>query len=70
MRNAQEVGMHFNPTKCQFRQTEVKFFGMMLTKLSVVPNDAKIEALSKLPEPRTENLFQKFLWHSELSIKV
>ena len=28
MRKAQEVGMHFNPSKCQFRKTEVEFFGM------------------------------------------
>ena len=33
MRKAQEVGMHFNPTKCQFRKTEVEFLGMMLDRV-------------------------------------
>ena len=61
MNKAQEVGMCFNPSKCQFRKTEVKFFGMMLTRQGVVPDPAKIEALRKLPEPRMENLLQSFL---------
>ena len=55
MKKVQEVGMRFNPTKCQFRQTQVKFFCMMLTRQGVVPDPAKIEALRKLPEPRMEN---------------
>ena len=50
-----------NPTKCQFRQTEVNFFGMMLTRQGVVPDLAKIEVLKKLSEPKTENLLQSFL---------
>ena len=33
----------------------------MLTRKGVVPDPAKIEALSKLPEPKTENLLQSFL---------
>ena len=61
MRKAQEVGMHFNPIKCQFRKTEVKFFSIMPNRQGVVPDPVKIEALRKLPEPRTENLLQSFL---------
>ena len=37
MKKTQELGMHFNPTKCQFRKTEVKFFGMMLNRQGVGP---------------------------------
>ena len=33
----------------------------MLTRQGVVPDPTKIEALSKLPEPKTENLLQSFL---------
>ena len=32
MEKAKQVGMRFNPTKCQFRGTEVRFFGLMLTR--------------------------------------
>ena len=58
---AKEVGMRFNPTKCQFKRTEVKFFGMVLNRQGIVPEPAKIEALLKLPEPKTEALLQSFL---------
>ena len=53
MDKARIVGMRFNPTKCK---TEVKFFGLMLTRQGVVPDPAKNEALKNLPEPKNENL--------------
>ena len=61
MVQAKEVGMRFNPTKCQFKKTEVKFFGMVLNREGIVPDPAKIKALVKLPEPKTEPLLQSFL---------
>ena len=61
MNKAKQVGMRFNPAKCQFKHEEVKFFGMLLNRQGVVPNPAKIEALLKLPEPKTEALLQSFL---------
>ena len=61
MNKAREVSMRFNPTKCQFKKTEVKFFGMVLNRQGVVPDPAKIETLLKLPEPKTEPLLQSFL---------
>ena len=60
MKKAKEVGMHFNPTKCQFKETEVKFFGMLLNREGIVADPAKIDALRKLPKPRTEALLQSF----------
>ena len=61
MQKAREVGVRFNHTKCQFCQTQVKFFRLMLTRQGVVPDPAKIKALRKLPEPNTENLIESFL---------
>ena len=61
MNKAKQVGMRFNPAKCQFKHEEVKFFGMVLNRQGVVPDPAKIEALLKLPEPKTEALLQSFL---------
>ena len=60
MNKAKEVGMRFNPAKCQFKCEEVKFFGMVLNRQGI-PNPAKIEALVKLPKPKTEALLQSFL---------
>ena len=61
MQMARKVGMIFNPTKCQFCQTQVKFFRLMLTREGVVQDPAKVEALRKLHETITENLLQSFL---------
>ena len=61
MDKAKQVGMRFNPAKCQFKCEEVKFFGMVLNRQGVIPDPAKIEALLKLPEPKTEALLQSFL---------
>ena len=56
MRKAKEVGMCFNLNKCQFKKTEVKFFGMLLNRQGVVPTPAKIDALRKLPKLKMEVL--------------
>ena len=61
LEKAKAVGMKFNPTKCQFRKTQVKFFGLILTRKGVVPDPSKIDALRKLPEPKDEKLLQSFL---------
>ena len=61
MIKAKEVGMCFNPNKCQFKKTQVKFFGILLNRQGVVPNPSKINALKNLPKPRTEPLLQSFL---------
>ena len=39
---ARSVGMRFNPTKCQFKQSQVKLFGLILTRGGVIPDPAKI----------------------------
>ena len=53
--------MRFNPAKCQFRKTQVKFFGLILLRQGVSLDPAKIEALKLLPEPKDEKLLQSFL---------
>ena len=55
------VGMWFNPTKCQFKQTQVKFFGLILTRSGVIPDLVNIEVLKKLPEFKDEKLLQSYL---------
>ena len=58
---AKAVGMRFNPNKCQFRKTSVKFFGLILLQNGVSHDPSKIEALKRLPEPKDEKLLQSFL---------
>ena len=61
MDKAKQVGMRFNPAKCQFKYDEVKFFSMVLNRQGVILDPAKIEVLLKMPEPKTEALLQSFL---------
>lgn len=61
MRKAKEVGMRFNPNKCQFKKTSGRFFGMLLNRQGVVPYPSEINALKNLPEPKSEPLLQSFL---------
>ena len=48
LNKARSVGMWFNPTKCQFKQKQVKFFGLILTRGGVIPDPAKIGSLEKI----------------------
>ena len=57
MEKARLVGMRFNPAKCQFKQKQVKCFGLILTHDGVVPDPAKIEALKNLPETKDLQTF-------------
>ena len=61
MEMAKRVGMRFNPSKCQFKLKQVKFFGLILTCDGIVPDPSKIMALKNLPEPKDEKLLQSFL---------
>ena len=68
MRKAQEVGMHLNTSKCQFRKTEVKFFGKLLNEQGVVPDPIKIDMLKQLSKPRIEKWRKKFTFGREAKI--
>ena len=59
---AKAVGMKFNPSKCQFRKTSVKFFGLVLSRNGVSPDPAKIEALKSLPGAKRRKAFYKVSW--------
>ena len=48
MDKARSVGMRFNPAKYQFKQRQVNFFELILTRDGVVPDPSKIEALKNL----------------------
>ena len=58
MDKVRTVGMRFNSTKCQFHKTEVKFFGLMLTRQGVMPDPAKIEALKNCLSPKQKICFK------------
>ena len=70
MEKAKSIGMKFNPSKCQFRKKQVKFFGMILSRDGVSPDPSKIEALKRLPEPKDEKLLQSFFRYGQLFVQM
>ena len=56
-----EFDMKFNPDMCIFKQDSISFYGVTLSKDDVKPDPRKIEAIRKLPEPKSEALLQSFL---------
>ena len=56
-----DVGMHFNPDKCIFKHDNISFYGITLSLEGVKPDPKKIEAITNLPEPKTEALLQSLL---------
>ena len=67
MNKVKQIGMRFNPAKCQFKCTEVKFFGMIINRQGVAPDPAKIEASLKLPEP-DRTIISKYLGYDQLFV--
>lgn len=53
--------MGLNPTKCQFRQNEVRYIGHILTADGVKPDPRKIEAINELESPTNKKGLQQFL---------
>ena len=59
-KKAKEVGMVQFHQQVPVQENASDFFGM-LNRQGVVPDPAKIDALKRLPEPKTEALLQSFL---------
>ncbi|KAI3825920.1 hypothetical protein L1987_07661 [Smallanthus sonchifolius] len=53
------AGMKLNPKKCSFGVAEGKFLGVMVTREGIRPNPENVEAIAKMPSPRTLKEVQK-----------
>ena len=67
----EQSGLRLNRDKCHLKKTEVKYFGHIITKDGIRPNNERVEAILKLKEPendcvRLENSFR----HVQLLGKV
>ena len=63
----QEFGLRINRPKCQFCCPEVKYLGHIITAGGLRTNPGKVEAISKIPEPRNikqlMSLLQTCSWY-------
>ena len=60
MEKARSVGMWFNHNKCKFRQKQVKFFRLILTRDVIIPNPSKTEVLKCSQSEKMRNCFKVF----------
>lgn len=51
LRTIKASGLKLNRAKCHFRQTELQFFGHIISTDGVKPDKSKVEAIIKLPSP-------------------
>ena len=51
LRTIKASGLKLNRAKCHFRQTEIQFFGHIISADGVKPDNSKVEAITKLPSP-------------------
>ena len=57
----QESGFRLKPAKCQFRSTEVTFFGHVLTSTGLMPDEAKITAIAAMSRPQDREDLRRFM---------
>ena len=53
--------LKIQPDKCEFLRKEVAYLGHIVTPEGIKPNPAKIEAVTKYPQPKTPREIKQFL---------
>lgn len=61
MNRAKEENVRFNPVKMQFKVKEVKYLGNIITAEGLKPDDTKIAAILKMPDPECKQDLQRAL---------
>ena len=56
-----KAGLTLNPTKCVFGLSEVKFWGMLISKDGVRPDPEKVKALVNLSRPQNRTELKSFI---------
>ena len=61
MRRCAEKGLNLNPEKCNIKQQEIKFYGVICRNDGVKPNPKKVTALKQMSVPRNRQELLSFL---------
>ena len=61
LNRSQERDLKLNPTKIQFKLTQLKFMGHHVSESGVSPDPAKVEAILQFPQPANKQALQRFL---------
>ncbi|KAK7093228.1 hypothetical protein V1264_007018 [Littorina saxatilis] len=56
-----EVGLELNEDKCEYKKTELKFLGHVISENGVRPDESKVEAIVKMKEPENVEELRRYL---------
>ncbi len=61
LQRCQEINLTLNETKCEFGTTEVVYIGHKLTAQGVKPDESKVDAINKMPQPTCKKDAERLL---------
>ena len=50
-----EAGLTLKKSKCKFNQSEITFFGLIVSKDGIKPDPSKVDALRTMTEPKSKD---------------
>lgn len=53
LNKCREIGLKLNPDKCMFGESEVRFYGNIISRDGVKPDPSKVDVIIKMPTPTT-----------------
>lgn len=57
----EDFGLRIKPSKCEFALREIVYLGCVINKNGIMPDPARVEAISNLPEPTNLTELRSFL---------
>jgi hypothetical protein len=61
LQRCQEINLTLNETKCEFGTTEVVYIGHKLTAQGLKPDESKVDAINKMPQPTCKKDAERLL---------
>ena len=61
LQRLEQVGLTLSKSKCQFRKTELEFYGMKFSDKGVALTDARVKAVRDAKKPETQSELRSFL---------
>ena len=61
LQQCQEINLTLNESKCEFGTTEVVYIGHKLTAQGVKPDESKVDAINKMPQPTCKKDAERLL---------
>ncbi|GFX79802.1 transposon Tf2-9 polyprotein [Trichonephila clavipes] len=70
LERAKLLNIKFNPDKLQYRVSEVKYVGQIISKSGIKTDPVHIKAIVEMPTPKSKTEVRNILGHDEFSFKI